>query len=238
MRRMQFVPKVAVFALAILLVGHSISHAQRPGGGRFGGRGFGGGGSLQLLRSEYVQQELNLTDDQKTKIRELAEGSRRQAPGGRGGRDLSREEREKRIAEFREQQEKLNKQVNEVLTDEQQKRLQGIQLQLAGPQAVVRDDIAKEIGLTDSQREKIQGIVREQAQAARGSFEGLRELPEEERRAKFRELAEKRQAAEKETEAKINEVLTDQQKKKLEELKGEPVDRSKLFQGRQRRRDQ
>ncbi|MBC7815283.1 MAG: hypothetical protein IAG10_00120, partial [Planctomycetaceae bacterium] len=84
------------FALAMVatLLGSSFAMAQRPGGGNRGGGGFGGGGpgggfggfggggggfggnTLGLLLRESNAEELKLTDEQKTKIREISDKQR------------------------------------------------------------------------------------------------------------------------------------------------------------------
>ena len=70
---------MVVCSLAVALVlSAQVASAQRPGG--FGGGGFGGG--AMLLGTPEVQKELNISDDQKTKLRELM-SELRPAGGGR-----------------------------------------------------------------------------------------------------------------------------------------------------------
>src|SRR5262245_17923160 len=77
--------------LAAILVSPAMAH--RPGGDRGrGGFGFGGGGPrvtvFSAVRSESVQKELAVTEDQKTKLTKLGEEigtAMREAYGGFGG---------------------------------------------------------------------------------------------------------------------------------------------------------
>jgi len=92
--------------IAALLLAHSVSEAQAPGGGGRGGRGGGpgggfgggfGGGLISLATRPGVQAELNLTDKQKTEVQALSdkvnarrkdqmEKMREMFKGGRGPR--------------------------------------------------------------------------------------------------------------------------------------------------------
>jgi Spy/CpxP family protein refolding chaperone len=71
--------KVAVFALAIVVLATSVSEAQRrkQQRGQRGQRGFGGGGGgfgnpLAILENETLQKELGLTAAQKKRVKELS----------------------------------------------------------------------------------------------------------------------------------------------------------------------
>ena len=73
-------------------------------GGGFGGGQQGAPGALQLIGREEVRKELKITEEQQGIITELTRSSRpnfRELFGG-NFRDLSREEREKKLAEFGE----------------------------------------------------------------------------------------------------------------------------------------
>src|SRR5688572_15256435 len=85
---------VGIAACAVLVLA-TPAMAQR-GQGR-GGRGMFQVTKLQLLSAEPVQKELELLDDQKSKIEAIAEEQRGQRGGG--GQDLSDEERAKRRAD-------------------------------------------------------------------------------------------------------------------------------------------
>src|SRR4030095_2034320 len=109
-------------ALALSAVIAIPALAQPPRGG---GRGMGGGGALGLLNNKSVQEELKITDEQKTKITEFTtkanEGGPRFDPNG----DM--DEFRKSMTEFmKKQTESTEKFSKETLTEEQQKRLKQI----------------------------------------------------------------------------------------------------------------
>jgi Spy/CpxP family protein refolding chaperone len=207
-----------------------------PGGfGRGGFGGFGGGGYMGLVRIEPVQTELKVTEEQKASIDKLVEeqrAAREQERGDRGGQDrpnfqdLSDEERAARMEEFRKQaaerETKSREQLAAILDDGQMQRLKQISIQLQGTQALSDEEVAKELALTDLQKEEI-ADTREEAN--REMFEQMRELfqpgqqdgDREANRAKMEEL---RKAADE----KVLANLSDDQKQKFEAMKGPKFD--------------
>jgi Spy/CpxP family protein refolding chaperone len=185
-------------------VGASTASAQgRPGG--FGGRGGGGVGALLMIAE--VQKELNITDDQKTKLREAIGGG-----GGRGDfQNLSREEIQKRIEEAAKKAEET---VKTVLDAKQQERLGELRIQRDGAVALARAEVAEKIGLDQAQKDKIKKVQEESA-ANRPNFPGQNATEEE--RTKARDEA--RKAREKVT-TEILAVLSPQQKEAFEKLQG------------------
>src|SRR6185312_17389164 len=81
-----------VLAVAAMASG-SAQAQQRGGRGAVGGFG---GGSLFLLGQKSVQEELKLSEDQIKKVKELSD---KQRESFRGLRDLSQEERQKKMVE-------------------------------------------------------------------------------------------------------------------------------------------
>jgi Spy/CpxP family protein refolding chaperone len=199
-----------VAAIAIVAMASQLAMAQnegRRGRGNRGGQGGGPGGMMggpismtRLATVDTVQDALKLTDDQKEKIKtindETRDAMRKEFESG------GRPDREKMGKLMDEATEKLNK----VLDAGQQKRLMGIFVQVAGPGAVRDPSVAKEIGITDDQKDKIREAM---APPAGGRGEGGAAA-----------LRERREKMEKEVMA----VLTSDQQKKLEDLKGEKVD--------------
>ncbi|MCE9605983.1 MAG: hypothetical protein K8U03_13895 [Planctomycetia bacterium] len=80
------------------------------------------------------------------------------------------------------------------------------------------EKVQKELELIDDQVKQITKLREDSQAQARGQFEGIRDLPEAERRAKFEEMQTKREAAQKELRGKINEVLLPNQRDRLKEL--------------------
>lgn len=131
-------------------------------GGGFGGRG----GALGSLRDESVQEELGITEEQKTKIEELSESSRpRREDFTRfsGMRDASPEQREAMMAQIRQEFENRRKEtegkLKEILNEGQYARLQQLVLREAGTRALLQEEITTELKLSDEQKASIDGIL-------------------------------------------------------------------------------
>lgn len=194
----------------------AISAAAQRGGGQGPGmrQGFGMAGP-RLLLNPQVQAELKMTEDQIAKVREALGG-----PGGAGGRGAGGvggggfgggdpQQRE----QMRLEQEKK---IKEILTAEQYKRYQEISLQQEGPSAFARKEVADKLGLSDSQREKVNAILEEQRATMRDMFQGGGGGGD--RQA----MMETMQKLREETNAKLLAVLTAEQKKTWEAMLGKP----------------
>jgi Spy/CpxP family protein refolding chaperone len=191
--------------------------AQPPGGGGGGFRGgpggfFGGGGVLGLVTREEVQQELQLVDEQREKVETLVEDSQDQIREEMREmfsqmRDLSDDERRERFGEIRERMESMNEELEgklkEVLLPHQYERLKQIdfqqRVQRGGAASLSSGELGEALNLTDEQREKLE----QRAEEVR-----------EEMQEKIRQL---------QTEAreKMLDVLTTEQRAKLNELMGD-----------------
>lgn len=223
-------------ALAAFLLTSALvipAFAQPPGGGR-GFGGFGGmgamAGGLNLLRSEDVQKEIKLTDEQKTKLRDFQSKmqetmrSMRPEPGQQPDFERLREIGQKMAQD-------TEKFMKEFLTESQNKRLKQIQLQQTlknsptmafftmsfgpdGPSIGDLTETGKALKITDDQKERIQSIGRQLQ-------EDLRELRPQRGQRPTAEQNQKIEALRKEATEKIMEVLTEEQRKILKELQGE-----------------
>jgi Spy/CpxP family protein refolding chaperone len=184
---------------------------QGPPGG-----GFGFGGPGFLLRNDSVQKELKVSDDQKTKLKEAVEKVREDHKGDFAKlQDVPEDQRMEKAGEImRAQAKDYYKAAAGVLDDKQIKRLKQIDIQQQGTRALSDPDIQKGLKITDEQKKKILAISEEQGKKMRELFGGGFN---EETRKKMADLR-------KETEDKVNAVLTDDQKKTLKEMKGEPFE--------------
>lgn len=200
---------VVAFALATASLVAPLASAQPPGGR---GRGMGMGGMMShaaLLRQEAVQAELGLSADQKSKV---ASELPQRGPGGGGGggggnpRDMTDDERQKWMEERRARQAEDDKKVVALLDAKQLGRLKEIRVQALGAGALMDETVAKELGITDDQVSKLQAAM----QSMRGQGGGD---PAEMRRTMY---------------TKALEMLSPEQKTKLEALRGAPFDTSKL----------
>lgn len=213
-------------SLLLLVTSIAMAQEQPRGRGGFGGGGFGGpggGGSLFLLQGDDVQKELKITDDQKKKLTELSETSRKEMSSSFGSfnreefQKLSEDEQRKRRDEmrkkFEESSKKTQTEVAKVLDAKQNERLSQLQLQREGINAIAREEVAGKLGLSGDQREEIEKII----QAGRptggpGGFGGS----SEERRAAFEKMQKAREKAEKDLLA----VLSPEQKSKWDAMLG------------------
>ena len=150
----------------------------RQGGGRQGGgRGPGGPGgpggadnSQRLLRSEAVQRELEMTDEQ---IELLEEFNGERGRGGGVDREklraemegLSDEERMEKFKEMRETRTKEQKErLGEILLPHQMDRLSQLAVQASaqsGVRALTSGTIAEKLNMTDEQKEELRETAEE-----------------------------------------------------------------------------
>jgi hypothetical protein len=184
------------------------------GGGMMGmGRGTGGASQIiGLLRMEEVRKEVAVSEDvYKSASESLQEDQRKLFQ-----RDISDEDRKKISAELDTKAQGI---MEEILTPENQKRLMGLYAQNAGARAVVNTVIAKEIGLSDSERANLEKELQTQAEKMgekmREQFAGGGgERPD------FTKMQEAMAKMQEETNKFVEGKLTADQKKALETLKG------------------
>jgi hypothetical protein len=132
---------------------------------------------------------------------------------GRRGRPMFTEEQ---LEEFRKQAEERAKQEREklaaILLPNQVKRLNEIYIQVAGVNALNDAEVAKELEITDEQKEKFAKVREENGAAMRELFQ-----PGGDREQAFAKMQELRKTGDE----KLLAVLTDAQKAEFEEMKGE-----------------
>lgn len=202
-----------------------------PGGGFAGGRG--GVDKLTLVAARPIQEELKLGEDELFLINKLVEDHRSETRALFSGidfRSLSEEDRRSKFEELTKKRTELaresEKGLAEFLTEPQAKRLNEIAVQLQGVRALTDDDVAKKLKLTSDQKKKVEDALKavdedrrkmfEQLRAGGDGFEGMREKMEEARRK---------------SDARVLAVLSGDQQKQFDEMKGKPfdVDRRALF---------
>ncbi len=191
---------------------------SRGGGSMFGGRG-GGDMTQTLLRIEAIRTELEISPDQEEALTKMQEQGRTERPSA-DFRNMSEEERTEFFTKMRKQAEernaKMKEQLEEVLFPEQLERLQEINIQLQGIAALRNEDVAKELKITDAQKKELEEV---QAGMMEKMREGMRELfTSGGGREGMREKIEKMRE---DMEGDVLGVLTSDQKKKFEEMKGE-----------------
>ncbi len=170
--------------------------------------------------------------------------------GDRGGRpdfsNMSDEDREamrarmeEMRAQMQERQKEMEKKVAEIIGMEKFGRLKEIELQVAGVQALLREDVQEYLGLTDEQKAKLQEIMQTYREKQREQMQsmfsgGFRDMSEDERRAAFEKMRTAREEGQKKLEQDLMGVLTDDQKTKLGEMMGKPFAKMEELQEQMR----
>lgn len=202
------------FGLLAALGLASTAKAQ-PGGGRRG-MGMGMNGGLMALMSPDGQKELNLTEDQVEKVRGVVEElGATMREKFQGLQDLSPEERQAKVQEVtKEVNAGIEKDLKDILKEDQLKRYRQISLQAMGVGAFSDEEVAKKLELTDDQKAKVKEI-QDGAQKERQTLmeEARQGGNPQEAFGKAREIGEK-------AKEKAVGVLTDKQKEQWKELTG------------------
>ena len=241
----RFMRQVAVFGLMALLTVTSIQ-AQEGGGRQRGGRGgFGGGGPggpfggprldrAALLRIEKVRLELKIEEAQAATIDAALDAYNEQRDSSpRMDRDAYDKLSDEEKAAYREKSDKeraeLSKKTDEILValleEPQVKRLDEVAIQarlaMSATMTLKADDMKGKLMVTDEQVAKLdeaQKVIEEERQKAmQEAFAGGGGGDREAMRAKMGEMMTAFQK--KSTEAAMA-VLTDDQKKTLDGMKG------------------
>jgi hypothetical protein len=230
---------IFVGVATVLLLASMVQPAQAQGR-RGGGMGMRpqGVAPLSLLSNATVQKELGIKEEKAEKLKDIASDAQQEArekmtESGidfQSLRDLSPEEREKKMVEIRAKSAEVQKVVNdtfmpkvaEILDKAQVTRLHEIAIQAAYASALSDAGVVKDLGLSKEQQDKIAAIDKDFS----GKMRGLG-------REGFAKMAELRG----EHLAKATEVLTKDQQAKFTEMKGKPFDLKALQpQGGGRRR--
>lgn len=217
-------------ALTLLLIASPLTAQQR---GRGGGFGFGGGGGLVTTASnEAVQKDIGLSGDASGKLRELRDDytaaiRKEYETGGISFQNMTDETRRKMAEINRKLADEFNPKVKTLVSADQFKRIQQIQLQsslrFTGASALTTPEVAGELKLSDEQKTKLNELGAEYGRRSRD----LGGDASTESRAKLRE----------EFTTKTHELLSADQKSALEKLKGPEFDVTQLgFGGRGGRR--
>ena len=170
-----------------------------------------GGGTLFLIQNKSVQEELKITEEQKTKIKEFVEKN----PAPKRDPNADREERAAAMKKLAEATDKFAK---ETLTEEQQKRVKQIGLQTGGILgAANNEETAKALKITDEQKTTFKEIGDQLGKDRRELFQGGGGFGNP-------ETMKKAQALQKEASDKAVAALTDEQKKTWTEMTGKPFE--------------
>jgi hypothetical protein len=190
--------------------------AQQQKGGR--GRGFGGGGAFFLM-APNVQKDLKLSDEQVGKVQEvLRETREKHTSDFEALRDLQGSERQTKVAELTKSiSEETKKALS--LSDEQSKRFDQISLQARGLQAFSDPSVREKLKLSDEQVSQLREL--QTAGFGGRNAGGLTKDSSDEEKAEARK---KMVETRREHMAKVQALLSDDQKKAWKELTGEPIE--------------
>jgi hypothetical protein len=210
------------------------------------GRGMGGfgGGPSSLVMDKAVQEDLKMTDDQVTRVKEWAKDFREKASeirkdkgvefgkggGGKGFTPPTPEQLEKIAAANAEISKVAYKELGDVLKKEQVERLKQIDRQNMRIAAFSDAEVVSALNLTDAQKTTIKGLATDLGKDTMeifkeggGGGKGAKIDPE-----KLKETQGKVSTKQKEYMTKAVDALTDEQKKTWKTLTGDTFDLSKL----------
>lgn len=198
-----------------------------------------GANPLQLLQNPKIKSELQLTDDQIAKIKAVETDLLAQVTTASKSikeenqkiealpKDKQEGEKKKLATKIEEGAVTLTKdsqsKMSKILKPEQEKRAKEILLQKFDFGIVTKDDFATDLKLTDAQKKQLNDIVGQMRTKTIGAWE----IPDREDAAKRdKTLTDNRKRMEaimKESNQQAKAVLTPEQLKTLETLKGKPV---------------
>ena len=187
-----------IAAVAAVLCLGQVSTAQ------FTGYGFGG----QLLLAEpQVQEDLKITSEQKTKLKEVVDKLKQ---GWAENKDkIEKMTPEERGKLAKETSKKTNDAIVGILDENQVKRLKQLDLQDRGPLALFDPDVRKALDVTDDQITQVKALVKET-------------LPELEKAHKMGDRTKMGELV-KSARENFQKLFTKEQKAKWTEMIGEPL---------------
>ncbi|HUP80399.1 MAG TPA: hypothetical protein VM260_17725 [Pirellula sp.] len=199
---------LAIGSLIVLASTADVLIAQQRGGG--GGRGQTARARFELATLPEVQADLKLNDEQKKVATDLfaKQQERRAAAGGGGGADFAA-----LVAERAKQNAEADATFVAKLDDKQKSRLNGLIAQVNGAASLLDPAISAALQLTQDVLSKLKSVNDANGAARREAMGGLQGKSQEEITEMMSKLREKEDSA-------LLAVVSDDQKKKYEELKG------------------
>jgi hypothetical protein len=197
-----------------------------PGGMTGPGRGEN---SLVILMTPAVQKELKLSEDQKTRIferaRQSAEQARDMLQATLQGGGADSQAMMAATARLRQENERI---LAQLLDGTQAARFEQIRLQVEGPLAVARPEIASKLRLTPAQAQQVQAIMINLWRQQRALSMSLRGPGAQVNNAQFEAGRQGAATLRKAAAQQIGRVLNRKQKDAFNKLLGEPFDLSKI----------
>ncbi len=165
--------------------------------------------ALMLLNRQAVRSDLKMTEEQ---ARRAHEALVKQITAFVDSMDVPWSEKRAKMTELHRQSDAA---VAEILTPEQNARLTQIRMQLQGSRAFGDPNVAKALGITDEQKEKLRAIHAEARREFTQAFQNGRPQGPDGWKA-IKDLGAR-------TREQAMNVLTDEQKARWKELTGAPV---------------
>ena len=193
----------AALTAGLIVLAASPAFAQPPGPGRFGMQP----NAAMLLRSDKVQDELKLNDDQKADLKKV---------GDKYGDDIRSAFMNMDFKKAQELMKSASDDAEKVLKPEQAKRLHQIEVQASGLSAFEKDDVQTALKLSDKQKKDIAEQKDEIEKDAKDLFQNAQGD-----RDKMREAFQKVMAMRKDAVSKVVDSFSDDQKKAWKDLTGD-----------------
>jgi hypothetical protein len=180
---------------------------------------------LELIQSEQVKTELNITDDQIAQLKTLEEELRatlKQKTSGIDMKELQKDDAKIKAlyADIDKDIQASREKVGQILKPEQIQRLRGISLQLFGFGVLTLADVEQDLKITPEQKAEMDTLREELFKNMKASWE----IPTGTAEEKQKIIANNRKKMDQivqENNSKALALLTDEQKQTLETLKGE-----------------
>ncbi|MBC8875035.1 MAG: Spy/CpxP family protein refolding chaperone [Planctomycetes bacterium] len=216
------VPAIALM-LGVAFIAADVAQAAEESRRR-SGRGSSRSSLLGLLRLEQVQKEMKLSEEQTTKVQAIIEKlgaeMREQSTALREIED--RQKQREKMTELRDQFDgKVREQLRDVVEREQMRRVYQIRMQVrAVVDSLANRFVAGRLKLTDDQKNKLAEINKD-VQAKRSElFSSMRDASQEQRSEAYQKYRKIRSDADEQALG----LLTAEQKKAFEEMKGEKIE--------------
>lgn len=187
-------------------------------------RGGMGGSLVQIVLRPDVQRELNITPEQRTRLEALRPGGgpgggagmrgQGQGQGQRGQGQGQGGDMRERMAQMQAQQ---DAQVREILNATQMRRAEELRVQMMGARYITTPAGQAALNLTDAQKRQVADLQTKQMEAMQTVMQRARDGQIQ--RDEIQSIMERNENIMNE---ELMKILTDDQKKKLEELKGRP----------------
>ena len=229
----------ANLAVALLMLFLTVEVQAQPGRGGFGRGGMMGGGQdvseVNLVAMpevvKHLQEDFELDEEKAREIKSIADSAIQELQEERRAlmgdfRNMSDEERQAAIEELREVSREIldrsRNAIKKLLSEKQLERLQQLKLQRMGARALEDGLIQDMLAFTDDQVTRVKEAI--------AAANEKRQAWAAEMREKFRSgaggfdrdaIREKMRAMQQEFEKAMMSILTDEQKQRLEELKGQ-----------------